>query len=377
MGTKKVKWKTKSRARSAAQNRGEGLLAPNMAELVLKFGTEEQCERYMIKLRWPHGFRCPRCAGRSYVRVLGRREFRCASCSWQFSATSGTAIAGTHLRLTAWFRACWALTSGPRGASAQGVAREMACADRSAHAVLDRLRALMGTEMALCRVGGEWVELDGADVSCGNDGRVVAAAGSGAGDAPVLVAVSASGAVLEAVPDQTAATVAAFCAAHVSRGCEVRTDCHPSEASALAGGWDAVAVPSGGSGDAPGTLPAAHHVISNLKAKLDGTHHGVTSAGLGGYCHEFGWMYSHRAGDPFAELLAAIARWPWRGVAGSRADLAPRAVPEERDADRRARGAAKASNTRARGRLLKACRERLVNTLAALTCAKEVLLTKS
>lgn len=26
-----------------------------------KFGTEEACRKHLFRLRWPEGFRCPRC----------------------------------------------------------------------------------------------------------------------------------------------------------------------------------------------------------------------------------------------------------------------------------------------------------------------------
>ena len=53
-----------SNARTAAQNAPRGI-APNMALLVGRFGTEGACERHMLSLRWPGGFECPRCGHRS------------------------------------------------------------------------------------------------------------------------------------------------------------------------------------------------------------------------------------------------------------------------------------------------------------------------
>ena len=124
----------KSKARTAAQNSGEGMMAANMAELVGRYGTEEACELHMLSLRWPGGFECPKCGCRSYARVSGRREFCCASCRWQFSATSGTAIAHTRLPLAKWFRAAFMVCRDPEGCSAQAVARELGVSDATAHA---------------------------------------------------------------------------------------------------------------------------------------------------------------------------------------------------------------------------------------------------
>ena len=65
-----------SKARAAAQNPGEGMLAPSMAALIVRFGDGEACERRMVSLRRPGGFECPGCGHRSHARVPGRREFR-------------------------------------------------------------------------------------------------------------------------------------------------------------------------------------------------------------------------------------------------------------------------------------------------------------
>ncbi len=297
-----------STARSAAQNAPRGI-AGNMAELVGRFGTEGACEAHMIALRWPGGFECPRCGCRSYARVAGRREFRCAGCSWQFSATSGTLIAHTRLPLTKWFRAAYMVCSDPRGASAQAVARECGVSDATGVAMLRRLRAAMGFSMRLCRVGGDWVEVDGASVPCGNGGAV-RHAGSGLRDAPVELAVSGSALVARALSDVTAGSLSEFCAAHVSRIHPVRLDAHPSHGQALAGGWDLRGRPSAADGDSEASLPAVHHCVSNLKAKLQGTCHGVTAGRLQEHLDEFGWKYSHRRGDQLADLLAELARWP-------------------------------------------------------------------
>ena len=36
----------------------------NINELEARFSTEEACRAYLFQLRWPEGFRCPRCGGR-------------------------------------------------------------------------------------------------------------------------------------------------------------------------------------------------------------------------------------------------------------------------------------------------------------------------
>ena len=35
----------------------------DLAELEAYYSTEEDCRAYLARLRWPDGFRCPRCGG--------------------------------------------------------------------------------------------------------------------------------------------------------------------------------------------------------------------------------------------------------------------------------------------------------------------------
>ena len=316
-----------SNARTAAQNAPRGI-APNMAALVERFGTEEACERHMVSLRWPGGFECPRCGHRSYARVRGRREFRCEGCGWQFSATSGTAIAHTRVPLTKWFRAAFMVCADPRGASAQAVARECAVSDITGMSMLRRLRAAMGWAMRLCVVEGAWVEADEGSVACASS----PADGRHPGRAPFAVAVSGSAMCARALSDLTAGSLDEFFRQHVSRSCEVRTDGIRSGAM-LVGGWDLVRRPSARDGDSEASLPVVHHAISNLKAKLAGTFHGVSWGRLQEHLDEFSWKYSHRRGDQMADLLAELARWPHVPLSGIRALAGPQ-PPHPRGRDR-------------------------------------------
>ena len=61
-----------------------------MLELEGRFSTEEACRDYLAKLRWPEGFRCPRCAHdelmslvRTFPALGGMPElhtYRCERC---------------------------------------------------------------------------------------------------------------------------------------------------------------------------------------------------------------------------------------------------------------------------------------------------------
>jgi transposase-like protein len=207
----------KRNARTAAENAdwAEGKVAASWADFGERFGTEERCEEYLISLKSPEGFACPRCGHGEYAKVGGgRREYRCTGCNRQFSATVGTVLEGTKLPLTKWFRAIRMVAADTRGASAQAVARECGVSDATGASMPGRLRTSMGFSMSLCKVGGDWVEVDAAHISCGNPGEEVSRPGRGKTDAPVMVAVSDSRCVIRAASDSTKGTAEAFAAAH-------------------------------------------------------------------------------------------------------------------------------------------------------------------
>ena len=321
------------RGRTAAQNLAwqEGKAAPTMWDLATKFGREEDCELALIELRFPGGFVCPECGHTEYCRVGGRREYRCRACNWQFSATSGTMLAHTKLPLTKWFRAIWLATTKPGSASAQAIARECGVSDVTGLSMLRRIRTSMGMAMALCKVGGDYVEADGAHVACGNSGLAARRPGSGKTDAPVLVAASSDACVIRATSDSNGTTMEEFASAHISRNHEVRCDEHGANLQLL-GGWDVRARKSACDGDSEESLPTVHHIISNFKSWLAGTFHGVSVERLQEYADCFSFAYSHRRGDAFSDLLFELVRWPHQRLSeirGCRAAMPAHEPPSE------------------------------------------------
>ena len=96
----------------------------NRIELEERFATENACKEYLVSLRWPGGFVCPRCQSRD--AWMSRRDLLiCHDCQYQASVTAGTIFQDTHKPLRLWFRAIWHITSQKNGASALGLQREL------------------------------------------------------------------------------------------------------------------------------------------------------------------------------------------------------------------------------------------------------------
>jgi len=114
-----------------------------LIEFEQRFSTEEACIEYLLKLRWPEGFRCPRC-GHSEVWLIRRELYKCARCRFETSVTAGTMFQDTRKSLKLWFRAIWHLTSQKYGANALGLKRVLDLGSyQTAWAWLHKLRRAM------------------------------------------------------------------------------------------------------------------------------------------------------------------------------------------------------------------------------------------
>ena len=60
--------------------------------------TEQACREYLMQLRGPGGFTCPRCGGQR-SRPCRRGRPRCGECDYQASVTASTIFQDTRLPL--------------------------------------------------------------------------------------------------------------------------------------------------------------------------------------------------------------------------------------------------------------------------------------
>jgi transposase-like protein len=121
----------------------------SLAEIFIKFSTNEECLQYIEKMRWPDGIvRCPTCGDmnvtkyqrpevatrkkrsktRSAEKVNRRGWFYIclnSDCRQQFSPTSGTLFADSHLPLITWFHAIGLMLNAKKGISAAQLQRDL------------------------------------------------------------------------------------------------------------------------------------------------------------------------------------------------------------------------------------------------------------
>src|SRR6185437_6913619 len=114
-----------------------------LLEMLQKYSTDEKCREILTKLRWPEGVTCPRCKEREVCYLESRKQFECASCSYQFSVTTGTIFNDTHLPLEKWFAATYLLCEAKKGMSACQIQRTLGISYKTAWYLCHRIRAAM------------------------------------------------------------------------------------------------------------------------------------------------------------------------------------------------------------------------------------------
>ena len=281
----------------------------NLAEFEARFSTEAACREYLIRLRWPDGFRCPRCGGRKTWPVRGVL-LQCSGCGYQSSVTAGTIFQDTRKPLTIWFRAMWAVTSQKNGASAIGLQRELGLGSydtawtwlhKLRHAMVrpgrDRLSGVVEVDETYW--GSEEENVRGRQTE--NKALIVIAAeedGEGMGRIRML-----------RIPDASAGSLMPFIEQAVEPGSIVHTD-----------GWTGYD-PLKGMGyrhritflkrqteSASELLPRVHLVAALLKRWLLGTHQGaVRREHLDYYLDEFTFRFNRRKSRSRGKLFLRLA----------------------------------------------------------------------
>lgn len=280
----------------------------NLPEFERRFATEEACRQYLVALRWPGGFSCPRCGGRRAWPVI-RHLLMCAACQHQTSVTAGTILQDTRKPLTLWFRAMWWVTTQKNGASALGLQRELGLNTYwTAWTWLHKLRRAM-VRPGRDRLDGA-VEVDetywggeepGVVGRLTHDKTLIIVAAQQ--DGPRIGRIR-----LARIPDCTRAALHGFIAQAVEAGSTVVTD-GLNAYRELAGYTHQPVVVKAQDQDASAVLPRVHRVISLLKRWLLGTHQGaVHPEHLDYYLDEFTFRFNRRRSASRGKLFYRLVQ---------------------------------------------------------------------
>lgn len=263
------------------------------------FADEAACREYLTGLRWPAGYRCPRCASSGPPWITGRGYLHCRDCGAEISVTAGTVFERTRVPLKTWFAAIWFVTSQKHGANALGLKRVLGLGSyQTAWTWLHKLRRAMvraGRERLRGRVEVDETLVGGSEKG-GKRGR-------GAERKEIVVIAvelhepKGFGRVrMRRVPDASGANLLPFVRDSIEPRSEVLTDAWGGYNDVTKSGYTHSKMNLSDSGDPAHVLmPGVHRIASLLKRWLLGTHQGAVSGGhLDYYLDEYTFRFNRR-----------------------------------------------------------------------------------
>ncbi len=293
----------------------------NEEEFLVRFGTEDNCRRYLFDLRWPEGFVCPVCSGRT-ARVNKKNFIVCTGCQAQISLTSGTILHGTKKRLALWFRAIWWICTHQKGGSARELQQYLGLGSyQTAWVWFQKLRRAMSlSEGKSCggrvEMGQGMIcdrERDGKDYSpyeCAKvlaAGEVVASAPFGLGRTRISL-----------VPDFSRSTISGFLRENIEQSSTIVTteDLESSTIESLGYGHEVIRSVDVRDDLTRGFPPHVASLIGDLASWLIRTHKGgVKKKHLQQYIDEYVFRHSMNLGESPVETFNRILKGGVEGEA--------------------------------------------------------------
>jgi len=279
----------------------------DMREFRQRFSTPEACREYLVQCRWPEGFVCPKCSGKKSWLNQKRYVFECQGCGGQTSPTAGTIMHRSHLPIQEWFWAAYLVSTHTPGISALQLQRQLGIGGyQNAWHLLHRLRKGMVNDSRSKLKG--LVEVDETHIggpAKGKKGRGVASSEHKTlvvGAVEVLNYTDSEGKRRERagrlrlapISDASEEELGDFLERSVEARSQVRTDGWRGYSETALEEYRHRVRVIGDPSSAHKKFPHIHRVFSNLKAWLNGIHHGVEPKHLPSYLDEFVFRFNRR-----------------------------------------------------------------------------------
>jgi len=115
----------------------------SLTEYLSQYGTEEQCRDALFRMRWPHGFQCPKYGHPGYFEIRGCKVYQCNKCHAQTSLIQGTIFTGTKLLFRIWLMSIYLVTQAKDGVSSLNLARTIGISSNAALRKKHKLQQVM------------------------------------------------------------------------------------------------------------------------------------------------------------------------------------------------------------------------------------------
>lgn len=271
----------------------------SLSAFLENYGTEEQCFKELVKLRWPDGFNCPKCECKSYCCLKNRKfTFQCNFCRSQTSITAGTIYHSTKLSLKKWFLAIYLMTQSKNGISQLGLARQLGVSSNTGAMIYHKLAQVMMERDATKLLSGT-VEIDDAywgGKKKGKRGRgsenkipFLAAIEKDQDNHPICIKLSVVSGFKKKEVKRWSEKYLALGTTAISDGLSCFTGIEEA-------GFDHATIIVGHSKDPKKTAPFnwVNTILGNLKSALAGTYHKLSKTHLPRHLATFQYRFNRR-----------------------------------------------------------------------------------
>lgn len=117
-----------------------------LQQAIIFFSNPDNCQQYMIDVRWPDGkVTCPTCGSEKVTYLAKQRRWKCYGKhpKPQFSVKVGTIFEDSPMGLDKWMMAMWLIANCKNGVSSCEIARDLGITQKSAWHMLQRIRLAM------------------------------------------------------------------------------------------------------------------------------------------------------------------------------------------------------------------------------------------
>jgi hypothetical protein len=271
----------------------------SLIEFMKDYGTEEQCRKALFLWRWPQGYKCPECEGKSYCTLKARAVFQCNRCHHQQSLISGTIFSATKLPLTTWFLAIHLITQAKTGIAALALQRQLGVCYNTAWSIKHKLMQVM-KERDDSKVLTGIIQLD--DVYWGGEHHGGKRGRGSPNKTPFVAAVSVNdkghpiSMNMNVVEGFRSKEIARWAKRHLSPNSEVVSDGLACFSAVKEAGCQHTCIVTGGGPDCVSlqSFTWVNTMIGNVKRSINGTYHAIDHKHLPRYLAEFCYRFNRR-----------------------------------------------------------------------------------
>jgi hypothetical protein len=113
-----------------------------LQEATVFFADRENCRKWVLSRRWPHGVECPRCGSKkvTFLERYDRWQCRARHASRGFTIKTGTIFDHSRVGFDRWLVVMWLVVNEGYGITSQKVHLKVGIPESTARYMLQRLR---------------------------------------------------------------------------------------------------------------------------------------------------------------------------------------------------------------------------------------------